>query len=62
MDYSTLPSMGEGMFYVLKPNANPNSTIFVPAFNEKLVGMVAVIRVEVSEYTAKHRPLPEKMR
>ena len=30
--------MGEGMFYVLKPNANPNSIIFVPAFNEKLVG------------------------
>lgn len=38
VDYSTLPSMGEGMFYVLKPNANPNSIIFVPAFNEKLVG------------------------
>ena len=32
------------------------------SFDEKLVGMVAVIRIDVSEYTAKHRPLPEKMR
>ena len=32
------------------------------SFNEKLVGMVAVIRVEVSEYTAKHRPIPENLR
>ena len=32
------------------------------SFNEKLVGMVAVIRVDVSEYTAKHRPIPENLR
>ena len=31
-------------------------------FNERLVSIVAVIRIDVSEYTAKHRPLPEKMR
>ena len=31
-------------------------------FNEKLVSIVAVIRIDVAEYTAKHRPLPEKMR
>jgi len=31
-------------------------------FDEKLVSIVAVIRVDVAEYTAKHRPLPEKMR
>ena len=31
-------------------------------FDEKLVSIVAVIRIDVSEYTAKHRPLPEKMR
>ena len=31
-------------------------------FNEKLVSIVAVIRIDVEEYTAKHRPLPEKMR
>ena len=32
------------------------------SFNERLVSMVAVIRVDVSEYTAKHRPIPEKLR
>ena len=32
------------------------------AFNEELVSIVAVIRIDVEEYTAKHRPLPEKMR
>jgi len=31
-------------------------------FNDRLVSMVAVVRVDVSEYTAKHRPLPEKLR
>lgn len=28
------------------------------AFNERLVSIVSVIRIDVSEYTAKHRPLP----
>ena len=32
------------------------------SFVDRLVSMVAVIRIDVSEYTAKHRPLPEKMR
>lgn len=32
------------------------------SFNEILVGMVAVIRVDVTEYTAKHRPVPENLR
>ena len=32
------------------------------SFNEKLVSIVSVIRIDVSEYTAKHRPLPEIMR
>ena len=32
------------------------------SFHERLVSIVAVIRIDVSEYTAKHRPLPEKMR
>ena len=31
-------------------------------FNDKLVSIVAVIRIDVAEYTAKHRPLPEAMR
>ena len=32
------------------------------SFNEKLVSIVSVIRIDVTEYTAKHRPLPEIMR
>ena len=32
------------------------------SFNERLVSIVAVIRIDVAEYTAKHRPLPEAMR
>ena len=32
------------------------------SFNDRLVSIVAVIRIDVSEYTAKHRPLPEKLR
>ena len=31
-------------------------------FNDRLVSIVAVIRIDVEAYTAKHRPLPEKMR
>ena len=30
--------------------------------NERLVSIVSVIRIDVSEYTAKHRPLPETLR
>ncbi len=32
------------------------------SFADRLVSMVAVIRIDVSEYTAKHRPLPETKR
>ena len=32
------------------------------SFEDKLVSIVAVIRIDVEEYTAKHRPLPEAMR
>ena len=31
-------------------------------FNDRLVSIVAVIRIDVEVYTAKHRPLPEKLR
>ena len=31
-------------------------------FEDRLVSIVAVIRIDVEAYTAKHRPLPEKMR
>ena len=32
------------------------------SFLDRLVSVVAVIRIDVAEYTAKHRPLPNKMR
>ena len=32
------------------------------SFEGRLVSIVAVIRIDVAEYTAKHRPLPEAMR
>ena len=32
------------------------------SFEDRLVSIVSVIRIDVAEYTAKHRPLPEAMR
>ena len=32
------------------------------SFDDKLVSIVTVIRIDAAEYTAKHRPLPEAMR
>ena len=32
------------------------------SFEDRLVSIVAVIRIDVSEYTAKHRPVPENLR
>lgn len=31
------------------------------AFTDKLVSIVSVIRIQISDYTAKHRPLPERL-
>ena len=31
-------------------------------FSERLVSIVSVIRLDVSEFTAKHRPIPENLR
>ena len=31
-------------------------------FEDRLVSIVTVVRIDVAEYTAKHRPLPEGMR
>jgi len=31
-------------------------------FNERLVSIVAVIRLDVTEFPAKHRPIPENLR
>ena len=32
------------------------------SFDDRMVQIVAVIRIDVTEYTAKHRPMPQKMR
>ena len=32
------------------------------SFDERLVSIVSVIRVDVTEFTAKHRPIPENLR
>ena len=32
------------------------------SFEDRLVSVVAVIRIDVTAYTAKHRPVPEKLR
>ena len=31
-------------------------------FNERLVSIVTVVRIDAHEYTAKHRPIPERLR
>ena len=31
-------------------------------FNERLVSIVAVVRIDVAEFTAKQRPIPERLR
>ena len=47
----------EAMSILMKTQTGKDFT-----FNERLVSIVAVIRVDVSEYTAKHRPVPENLR
>ena len=32
------------------------------SFNDRLVSIVTVIRIDVAEFTAKHRPIPERLR
>ena len=47
----------EAMSILMKTQTGKDFT-----FNERLVSIVTVIRIDVAEYTAKHRPLPEAMR
>ena len=46
----------EAMSVLMKTQSGKDFT-----FNERLVSIVAVIRIDVAEYTAKKRPLPEKI-
>ena len=47
----------EAMSVLMKTQTGKDFT-----FNERLVSIVSVIRRVVSEYTAKHRPIPENLR
>jgi nitroimidazol reductase NimA-like FMN-containing flavoprotein (pyridoxamine 5'-phosphate oxidase superfamily) len=47
----------EAMSILMKTQTGKDFT-----FNERLVSIVAVIRVDVTEYTAKHRPIPVNLR
>ena len=47
----------QAMTILMKTQAGKDFT-----FEDRLVSIVAVIRIDVAEYTAKHRPLPEAMR
>ena len=47
----------EAMSILMKTQTGKDFT-----FNERLVSIVAVIRVDVTEYAAKYRPIPENLR
>ena len=47
----------KAMAILMKTQTNKDFT-----FEDRLVSIVAVIRVDVSEYTAKYRPIPENLR
>ena len=69
LSYSSV--MGKGIAYIvddveekkkamsilMKTQTNKDFT-----FEDRLVSVVAVIRIDVENYTAKHRPIPEKLR
>ena len=52
-----VPEKLEAMSVLMKTQTGKDFT-----FNERLVSIVAVIRLDVTEYTAKHRPIPENLR
>lgn len=45
----------EGLTILMKTQTDKDFT-----FDEKMVKIVSVIRIDVSEYTAKHRPMPKR--
>ncbi len=47
----------QAMIHLMKTQTGKDFT-----FEDQWVSIVAVIRIDVEEYTAKHRPLPEKLR
>jgi len=47
----------KAMSILMKTQTNKDFT-----FEDRLVSVVAVIRIDVESYTEKHRPIPEKLR
>ena len=69
MGYSSV--MGKGVARIVEDKDEKNRAMVALmktqtgkdfAFEDRWLDIVAVIRIDVAEYTAKHRPLPEKLR
>ena len=67
--YSSI--MGRGMAHIVEDVEEKKKAMTILmktqtgkdfTFDDKLVSIVAVIRIDVEEYTAKHRPVPENLR
>lgn len=67
LSYSSL--MGKGIATIIEDSEEKQKTLSLLMktqvdmdfqFNEKLASVVGIIKIEVSEFTAKHRPLPSK--
>lgn len=67
ISYSSL--MGKGIATIIEDSAEKQRALSILMktqvdmdfeFNEKLASVVGIIKIDVSEFTAKHRPLPSK--
>lgn len=67
LSYSSL--MGKGIATIIEDSVEKQKALSLLMktqvnkdfqFNEKLASVVGIIKIEVSEFTAKHRPLPSK--
>ncbi|MBR3789705.1 MAG: pyridoxamine 5'-phosphate oxidase family protein, partial [Clostridia bacterium] len=67
LSYSSL--MGKGIATIIEDSEEKQKALSVLMktqvnmdfqFNEKLASVVGIIKIEVPEFTAKHRPLPAK--
>ena len=67
LSYSSL--MGKGVATIIEDSEEKQKALSLLMktqvdmdfrFNEKLASVVGIIKIEVSEFTAKHRPLPSK--
>ena len=67
LSYSSI--MGRGKAYILEDVAEKQKALSLLmktqtdlnfSFSEKMASVVAIIRIDVQEFTAKHRPIPQK--